>query len=1398
MSTLEPNAPTRRVLIETGVERRDDLGFLDRGQTPRILEIAGLSDFPATWITAPPWLGKTTVAKGLYDWLRTSPTQFGGVGNRVALTELGLPGVDRDIPPAWWEQWSSEPEARPVAWIIDGLDEGVDHNDRLLTAIFNCLDRLSDNHRNRLRLVLFSRPHSGLTEFRDRLHSLYPPYTERILREFELARVDRVTAEGLVGSSDFPRVLDTIRRNQLESVAGYPIILGFLKRHPKADRLTLAEVWQGVLRELLGQSQRISGRPFETRPEERFEAACRIAAILTLTRRETIREYSPANDEPTIGSIFLEPRSNRLRLAARDVCRTAAFHALAEEGAYCFAQRNIQDWLTAFALADLPTTALTTALSDVNGRLLPRLGESARLIRVIKPDTELVAAIDRLTGGIDLPSDAVEPTLAQALTCLDRLEELAQEADWGLWLGEAKEEGLDRLGVPGLSDELVCRLSDPARPPQVKQLLIDIAEETKAVKAADPAVRLVLDPEEDGGLREKAMLFIARLGGDDHLRGLVASIGETPGSSDIDDRLRGILILELLKRGLWSIRRAAWHAPATVPRVTDSRAMLLYHIKQQMTVADARQILPHFLELLDRHSSRRGHRLPPFLNHALSLVRDQEGMPAEDINLLGGLVFGLLARAPYWVHARSIAQRLRDIPIFRRRLYQFDVERELRGEDSTTTGRRFLAPADCEWLRQKANGEWSALPDIWSDLYRISELARQDGQISPQDWDTLLAEIDRFVPGLPRQIEEARRRFEQQEEQWRAEQRRWETSEPEDRPLTDVVREILARLDLSAADKMRDLGYLCFHPNIRPDHITGTWDDLSEDLQMQVLSTCQAGLETGHPSPLSNDNTVSGATLGEAVLFDRFARLAARLPWLTDELIRRWLPISFRGVSLERWPDLIRACWSVSQAATEHVLVDAIEDQTRRHEQPSHLRMIPTDCWSGPLTERLIELICDESGRPRTRSELLETLAAHDLDRALPIAEEWAHRPPSSSPEDRLRQAGRNVLLCQSPTAVLDLIESEFDERGSVCLEELHVLHDGREDLRTEWRHWPLDSQERLAALLIRAYPFGEESEGEIDIERGNDLRIFRDAVIGALLQDPSVEHLGAVDQLANLDPHILQMVLRRRGSAAATQVIRASTSNAGDDPSALPLHTARQLLDRKDFRLVRSPDDLLDATLSALHRIQREVGHDLPLLYFPPEKGSAMTKDTTKRVAELERRHLHEDALQAYLRRRLRDVLAGVVEQVEVEILREDQVAYRRRFDLRVTAPCLGTQQLATVVIEIKWSTNPETKTGLVDQLGQKYLLGEQLRHGVFLVGWSGWWHHGQQQRKGRDLNKLVQFLLDQRDSFCGMGQPGEGVRIEPVVLDLAWRPSDTAKLDAGNQAIPAGAHKETRKRRK
>jgi hypothetical protein len=94
----------------------------------------------------------------------------------------------------------------------------------------------------------------------------------------------------------------------------------------------------------------------------------------------------------------------------------------------------------------------------------------------------------------------------------------------------------------------------------------------------------------------------------------------------------------------------------------------------------------------------------------------------------------------------------------------------------------------------------------------------------------------------------------------------------------------------------------------------------------------------------------------------------------------------------------------------------------------------------------------------------------------------------------------------------------------------------------------------------------------------------------------------------------------------------------------------------------------------------------------------------------------LHEDALQAYLHRRLLDLLPSRVQGFErIETLREDQIAYNCRLDLRVIASCLQSGKLATVIIEVKWSDNPETATSLTEQLGRKCFLAMGVKHGVF-----------------------------------------------------------------------------------
>lgn len=1389
MSPPVVSALSRRVLVEPGLERRDELGFLDLEHTPRVTGVAALLSFPASWVTAPPWLGKSTVARSLFDWLRTCPEALEGVAGRVALTELGRPGVERDLPPSWWADWLRAGGTTPAVWIVDGLDEAADQNERLLAALLTPLDQLTQEQRGHLRLVIFSRLHPGLASLRERLLGWYPPYSGRLLREFALARLDRAAAEEVVGAADLPRVVETVRQNQLEAVAGYPIVLSYLRRHPAASGLSPAVVWRGVLRELLGQSQRDSGRPFQAEPDERLEAACRIAAILALTRRETLRGDSLDPEEPTIGALFtLAQGGNRLRLAAREVCRTAAFQALAAEDSYRFAQRNIQDWLTAFALEGLPPDAFRSAITTPDGRLSPRFREVARLIRATNQVPGVQDVIARAAGGVMLPSDAVEPSLAQAMQCLDELEALARSSEWGLRLSDAAGEGLGRLATEGLGAELARRLGEPARPPQVKRLLLDVAEATRALDVVQTASHLASAHDQQGQLREEALSFVCRYGGDAHLRALERPVGESEDTTEVAQALRGMLVHELFRRGLWSVSRAARHAPAEDRIVIDRRNTLLRLLEERMTLEEAREILPHFVDLLRRHADDRTRRIAPFLDRALSLIRDQPTIPPRDVPLLENLTLELLTDTHLLSHALSLAHRMRGYPDVRRRFYTFDIERQLRGEGATSIGRRSIEPEDLGWLRDRAASDWASVPSIWYEVYLLGERARERNFISERDWKSLLDEVEQHAPGILEEIREGRRRWAEREEQLEAERREQQAAEPATRTLAEFVDRALARPGVTSVHRMREIGFYCFRQHLALDGVNGAWADLPEDVRLRVETECRAGFESGQPAPIADGTGVGSQTLGEAGAFDHLVRSAAT-PWLTDSLILRWLPPALYGLTSGGWPDLLRACWSISQAATERVLGDTIDDQVRRFGNASNISSIPRECWSAPIQNRAEQLILDDSVSPRGRAELLESLALAAPERAEPIATQWAGRTVTTGPTDVLRVSGRNALLCRAPEAVLTTIESEFGQRGRSCVEELHALTGDREGLHAAWDRWSLPEQERLAGLLIRSLPYGTEEDD--DSMWGNDHRFLRDNVVHHLIEIRSADADAALDRLSALDPNFSRLVQTRRASTRAEDLIRGTAVSSSGDPHAIPLNTARTLLDRKQFYLIRTADDLLDAALFALREIQDEVGHDLPMLFSAPVTPKA--RSAKKPVAPTLRTHLHEDALQAFLRRRLLEVLRRVAEGVDVEIVREDQVAYRRRFDLRVTAPKLGTRQLATVVVEIKWSSNPETRTSLADQLGKKYLLKEKLTHGIFLVGWADWWQPGSGKKKNRNRGDLEEYLCGQRDAFCQGGPSGarSALRIEPVVLDLSWREPNNGQRVPHTRASPKKAAK-------
>src|SRR5205085_8369514 len=95
-----------------------------------------------------------------------------------------------------------------------------------------------------------------------------------------------------------------------------------------------------------------------------------------------------------------------------------------------------------------------------------------------------------------------------------------------------------------------------------------------------------------------------------------------------------------------------------------------------------------------------------------------------------------------------------------------------------------------------------------------------------------------------------------------------------------------------------------------------------------------------------------------------------------------------------------------------------------------------------------------------------------------------------------------------------------------------------------------------------------------------------------------------------------------------------------------------------------------------------------LTMLYQPAREGSA----TNSVPGQAQRRkRLEEEALQAYLQCRLKDLLPGRVLGPTTKVVfvdREALASRNQRLDIKVQAPTVQGPP-ATVIIEVKWSDN-------------------------------------------------------------------------------------------------------------
>ncbi len=236
--------------------------------------------------------------------------------------------------------------------------------------------------------------------------------------------------------------------------------------------------------------------------------------------------------------------------------------------------------------------------------------------------------------------------------------------------------------------------------------------------------------------------------------------------------------------------------------------------------------------------------------------------------------------------------------------------------------------------------------------------------------------------------------------------------------------------------------------------------------------------------------------------------------------------------------------------------------------------------------------------------------------------------------------------------------------------------------------------------------------------------------------QDPSLEggrFLGPRDTVAQWRDTLVQQLVNR-GTIEACHALRTVMS---DLPGLVGLHRLlieaegqtryrtwkpfppERILDlarRHESRLVQNGEQLLDAIVESLRRLESKFQGETPLNFVLwNEQGGRGAKThqpkDEERFSDFVKHHLQDDLVDR-----------GVVLNREV-VIRSGSGSGGERTDIHVDAVIHQHDQnmfdRVTVIIEVKGCWHREVKTAMQGQLVNRYLKNNTCNHGLYLVGW-------------------------------------------------------------------------------
>ncbi len=1364
-----PTGPTRHFAgwssASSDLYKWDQYGFLVPSDGTFTFE--GLFDAQATLVVAPPWLGKTTVARAIDAYLRETDGKLNhlnfGKWVHLSLLDQHLPGSQ--VKPPWWPEWSAS-KNRDACWLVDALDEARDRAPGLLNWLLELLRRLDSRTRQSLRLILFARSAELPKEVFAALKEIYGQQHHVV----ELLALDRRNAEAIITKHHRERTLNTIENRKLQHLAGYPAALEYLKTQKEDADASEQDIWRGLMRSFLAEPNGLRPPARRHEPEEWFRATGHLAAALTFSGIEEIVWESQSSTAPTVTLQDLIPLGTSLsRGAAREALNSGMFSRT--PSGFRFVRRNVREWMCAFGVSDLSLERLKLLLRSDENQGLPVPRSFRDLAVFLRKTTTRPEVREWLAEVADiLPSDAAPPSLDQAIAILDRLERLAIDGEWDG--GSGAREKFARLRLPGVGADVARRLSEKASPPSVRQLLLKIASAIGAREPADLAAEIIRDTTDDPEVRSWSAAYLRSIGNEEILRSLIPFIEAAKPTTRIDKDTVSILISALLRTGIWGAHKASKHVPEVDPDdfIIGATQVLPREIARCLTsekladaIAISRSISPEKIEQLNRYRGGFPPKSPrrEILAAAARTIAEQRPVEPEVLKTLIPFsltcsdhdLFPVLKRA---FHGSPEARRL---------LFKAYVERDREGSHANPYWmRNALTVEDLPWLEEQLPAMASRASFVWSAFLALA----RSGEIPEEVGARCQALVRKHAPEF---LEALNRAHEQQEES----EREQEARKLRERSLQEVDEEILSTPDLTFQQRLWSLARLNFlDPEYRRTNLIGVWSDLPGELREKILDVCQEALDETKPTPIPPGRSFPGAILHEASAFVKLLRERPSSFELTSARITKWLPAGLVGIFDGVKHELLLSCVRVDREVTEEIVLAAIKRELAQDRHYSALlRDLPQELWTKRISDWVAEVVESEETLTETRVTLLDLLAIRAAERAVPLAHDFVADQSIERllgvhkgfmlvpPEADIGSKALDILLALAPDAAWPLIKEGFEILGKELLTRLSALH-GRSlsHFAVDLSVWPTERIAELEEMLLRAYPPEDDpdlSGRAFSLTPDHELRRLRYRLFELLFDREESSDRERLNELSAAFPSFEEWYRWRMADRKARELFEDYPEDLPPDPRHPSAERVVRALIDADYRLIRDGRDLLDVVVEDLQRINEDASEDLAMLYRPEEIGGGS-------------RRRHEEALQLYVRRRLKERLPGKT------LDRECEVRHRRKLDIKVQAPALNSSEDAVVIIEVKWSDNNGRErgisTGLRDQLGKNYLLAERRKYGVFLVGWNGTlgtWHDTTIDPPNKeDLPRSLLTTLEAQAEEFQVQHPE--IVIRPLVFDLTW----------------------------